>query len=796
MLKNYIKIAWRNLIRNRAYSLINVLGLAVGIASCLLIFLFIQDELSYDEYHKNSDRLYRVYRSAEYQGEKEKTLATSNLLGPTLEKEIPEVSGYMRLSNKWLNVMVEEGKQKYKESKFFFADPSIFEMFSFKLLKGNPDNALDRPFTVVITENMAHKYFGDANAIGKTLTIRGSWGADDYEVTGVMGNIRHDSHFSFNFLTSMQTLRSKTPDGSDFASWYHIGSYTYVMLESGVKSSNLTNDLNKFVKRHFDGKRASFMQYKLQPITDIHLYSHFEEEIEPNGDIRYLYIFGSIALLILIIAGINYMNLATARSADRAMEVGIRKTLGVDRKRLIGQFLSESFVFCLISLVLGLLFAEIMLPYFNSLTGKPLSLDILDPQLLLAILAVLLLVGILAGLYPAFVLSGFNPREVFSGAVGGRKKSNLRNALVVFQFAISIVLIAGTLVINNQMDHVRNKRLGFNQEQVLTLSTAAGREFKKNYNAFKDRLLSYPDIKSITHINLPIPTEHEVKLSLTPQGKKKSLKVSNFSVGKNFVKTLQVPLKKGMSLSDLSADTMSDNIPVLINEAAAQEWGWQEPLGKTIDGFSPKFKVAGVVGNFHYRSLKTKIGPLVLWPNSYSVRNVMIRIGKGKISETMSRIEEAWDEMGPGTPMNYSFADDRFDAMYKSEDRLAMIFGSFSILGIVIACLGLLGLAAYTAERRTKEIGVRKVMGATVTNIITLLSKDFMKLVLLGFVIAVPVAWYSMHQWLTDFAYRIEIGAGVFIIAGGAAFLIALLTVSWQAARAAVANPVESLRTE
>lgn len=798
MLKNYIKVAWRNLVRNKTYSLINTVGLSVGVASCLLIVLFIQDELNYDRYHEKSDRIYRVNRQNEFEGKIHSTLATSNALGPALKNDIPGIVNSMRLSKRWPEVLVEQGSTKFYDEKFFFADPSIFEMFSFQMIRGNPATALERAFTIVLSEDMARKYFGDRNPIGKTLSVQGFWGADEYEVTGVIENTPHNSHFSINFLTSIETLRIKEPGpADDFESWNYIGTYTYVLLGKEVAPENLTDDFNALISRYQGEEEASDLDYVLQPITDIHLYSHFEREIEPNSDVRYLYIFGSIALLILIIAGINYTNLATARSAERATEVGIRKTLGVSRSRLAARFLSESLLFCSIAIVLALLLVKALLPYFNDLTGKALSLELFNPLFSVSLICLLLLVGLLAGVYPALLLSRFKPQNALSGLAGGRKKSALRNTLVVFQFALSIALIVGTLVINNQLDHVRNKRLGLNDEHVVSIVTDS--EFRKNYGSFKDKLLSHTNISSVTSISPILPSTTPQAMALEPEGRKPR-NVNFYFAGDDFIRTLDIPLKTGQDISDLSSRISNDSTggqyaPVLINEAAVKEWGWEDPLGKTFGRFKPTPMVAGVVEDFHYRSLKEQIEPLVIFPFN-TAHNVLIRIKPENIPQTISYIQDSWNEMGPGTLLDYTFLNDRFDSMYKAEDRMAGLFESFTLLAIFIACLGLLGLAAYTAERRTKEIGIRKVLGATLSNIVLLLSKDFMKLVLIGFIIAVPISWYAMNRWLQDFAYRIEIGFGLFAIAGGAALLIALVTVSWQATRAAQANPVDSLRNE
>ena len=798
MLRNYIKIAWRNLIRNKSYSLINTIGLSVGIASCLLIFLFIQDELSYDKYHEKSDRIYRVYKkydSKEYSGQ---TLYTSKLLAPTLKREIPGIVSSLRINERWPEILVKYESLTFQEENFFFVDPNIFEVFDFELTKGNPQTVLSRPFTVILSQEMAQKYFGDSNPIGKSLSIQGLWGADEYEVTGVMENTPHNSHFKVNFLTSTETLRIKTP-GSEksFNSWNYSGGYTYILLEEGMAPEKLEDGLHKFLSRHQGEEEASTLSYKLQPLTDIHLYSNFEREIEPNSDIRYIYIFGSIALLILLLAGINYINLATARSADRAVEVGIRKTLGVWKQKLVIQFLCESLVFCLMALFFSFLIVEAFLPYFNDVTGKALSLELLDPNLIFIAFGLLLLIGIVAGAYPAFVLSRFKPKHIFSGIGSGRSKSKLRNSLVVFQFALSIALIVGTIVIDNQMDHVREKRLGFDEENVVSILT--GNEFRKAYPTFKDKLLSHTNIQSVTSVSPILPSTSPQRFALEPEGNK-ARNVNYIFVSKDFIKTLDIPLKEGQDVSDLSTQFEEDStgkkyVPVLINEAGVKEWSWKNPLGKTFNRFNPIPRVVGVVKDFHYRSLKEEIAPLVIFPLG-GVQNVLVRVNSTNLPHTISFIRDTWSDIGPGTPLEYSFLDDRFNSLYQAEDRMASLFSSFTILAIFIACLGLLGLTAYSAERRIKEIGIRKVLGATIADIITLLSKDFLKLVLLGFLIAIPIAWYAMNQWLADFAYKIEIGPGIFLLAGTVALVIALATVSWQSIRAALANPVDSLRSE
>lgn len=798
MLFNYFKIAWRNLRRNKSYSLINTIGLSIGIASCLLIFLFVQDELSYDRFHEKSDRIYRVFKSFDSDEYKGKTLYTSKLLGPTLQSELAGIASSVRISERWPEVLVEKDNTKYYEENFFFADTTIFEIFDFTLTQGNPETALSRPFTVILSKEMANKFFGEENPMGKSISVQGFWGADQYEVTGIMENTPSNSHISLNFLTSMETLRIKTPNSErSFNSWHHSGGYTYVLLPQGVTAEDLADDLESFTKKHQGEERAKSLEYKLQSITDIHLYSNFELEVEPTSDIRYVYIFSSIGLLILLIAGINYTNLATARSTDRAKEIGIRKTLGVGKSRLIIQFLSESLIFCFIATVIAIFLVKGILPYFNELVGKPLTFNLGSLLNLFLLVVATIIIGLFAGAYPAFMLSRFNPIEALRGASSARKKSNLRKGLVVFQFSITIILIAGTFVIHRQLEHVKNKRLGLAEEHVVSIM--ADNEFRNNYAAFKDELLTHTSIYSVTNLNPPIPSTSPQKFALQPEGLE-GRNVNYYFVGKDFLSTLKIPLIKGRDISEMSSRFQPDSstnefVPVLINEAGVKEWGWKDPLGKTFGRFNPTPMVVGVVEDFHYRSLKESIAPLVLFPYE-AVRNILIRIKDDRVSESISYISEAWDNFGPGTPLEYTFLNDRYDSLYKAEDRMASVFGGFSLLAIIIACLGLLGMVAHSTEKRAKEIGIRKVLGASIKDIITLLSKDFIKLITLGFLIAIPVAWYSLSHWLKDFAYRTELSLKEFAVAGILVLIIAAISVSWHCLKASTANPVDSIRSE
>ncbi|MDR8393449.1 ABC transporter permease [Aliifodinibius sp. S!AR15-10] len=794
MFKNYIKIAWRNFKRDKSYSLINTAGLVIALSAFIVIGLFVYDELSYDDYHEDADQIYRVYKAAKDGDANAKSLATANLLAPTLEREITGLEEVTRISKRFAESLVESRTQKRYVDGLFLTDPSLFDVFNFSFIRGNPDTALNRAFTVVLTKSAARRYFGNQNPIGKSIWITSLFGKEEYEVTGVIADIPENSHYTFELLTSLETLRKTSPEPeNDFGSWGHVGTYTYVKLQEGITQEEVAAQFPEFLTRH-QGKRAQNMKMALQPVTDIHLYSNFRREIQPNSDIRYVYIFSSVALLILLIAGINYANLAMAKSADRAREVGIHKTLGMSKYQIIIRFLAESFVLCSISVVLAFCLSEALLPLFNNLTGKDLSLFDAPAPFYIILLLFTLVFSLSNGLYPAVAFSRHNPGRILNEEASAKKKSLLRNGLIVFQFTIAVVLIVSTLIIDRQLEYVNNKRLGLNEEQVVNVNAGDGRA--SDYQVFRDQLTQYPSIKNITFTGAQLPATDLMAMCLYPTGGQRG-DTKMLGIGPNFLRTLEIPLLMGQSIDGLSFSRENDFFPVLINEAAMEKFGWEDdPIGQTFECFSPTPTVVGVVGDFHYESLKKEIEPLVLMGSISAPRNILIRVESESIRATLDRIEQVWDEVGPGTPFVYSFMDENYENLYKAEDKLASLFSYFTVLAIAIGCLGLFGLSAYTAERRTKEIGIRKVLGATVTQIVGLLSKDFLKLVLIGFTIAVPIAWYAMNRWLQDFAYRIEIGPGIFLLAGSVAVFIALATVSWQSIRVALVNPVESLRSE
>ena len=800
MLKNYFVVAWRAMQRQKGYAFINIAGLALGMAVCFLILLFVQHERSYDRFHEHADDIYRVVRFGDH-------LATSPLLAPTLEAEFPDVVRGVRISPRWPEVLVTKDGESQYEPRFFFTDSTFFEVFSFPLLQGNPETALARPFTVVLTETMARKYFGTADALGQTLRLKGPWEAHDFEVTGVAADPPATSHFQFNFLASFATRYYDEPRPENLNHWYRIGDYTYIRLQAGTAVEDLAVQMPDFLLRHHgdwyrnpDPPGVS-NSYTFQPITDIHLHSHLERELETNGEERYLYIFSLAALLILLIACINYMNLATARSMQRAREVGVRKVVGAHRWQLVGQFLSESAVQIGLAFCGALLLVWLGLPILNDLlqteiawAGGQLA------QLAAVALGVSVCVGVLAGSYPAFLLSGFRPVQVLKGdAQPQGTGARLRQALVVVQFAASVLLALGTLTIYQQLRYMQEQKLGLDPEQVIVLDTHAEMG-RSSYPAFREALVRHSHIHQVS-IGPALPVRIEQMLPFMEKRStpgEDSHPAYGFAVSEHFLETLEIPLVAGRTFQPGdAAQAMGEAVtPVLVTEETVRHFGWENPIGQTFECcFRPIPEVVGVVADFHHQSLKEALTPLVLMPTGRP-GTILVRVGTEEIGATLAYLEHQWQATMPDYPFSYSFMDERFAAVYDAEQRLAQIFGIFSGLAILLACLGLFGLAAFTAQRRTKEVGIRKVLGATAGSLVALLSKDFLKLIAVAFCVAAPLAYFAMQRWLEDFAYRIDIGVGVFLWSGAAVLGIALATVSYQAIRAALANPVESLRHE
>lgn len=794
MIQNYFKVAWRHYLRDKSVSFINTIGLSVAIGAFFIISMFIYDEWSYDKYHNDADRLFRVTKNFERGERSSATLATANILAPTLQNEVSGIQNVLRINTTFQGeVIVESDENKFVESDFLFADSSIFEFFWYKVLYGNPDSMLDRPFTVVITESTAEKYFGRTNVVGETLSIE-TWGVHDYEVSGVIEDLPPNTHLHFDLLTSNNTYASVVPNGKDrFENWGWLGAYTYVKLGGGVSREEVENKFEDILEK-YHGEQAQFLSMNLQPVTDIHLYSDFDRELQANSDIRYLYIFGSVAFLILVIAGINYINLTTAKSLRRSMEVGVRKAVGGSRSQITAQFFTEAILTCVFSVGSAILLVEIFLPYINNITEKSLQVPYNSLVFWGLIVCFLLVFNLISGIYPSFYLSKISPSEIFNQGAYSPKSSFLRSGLIVFQFSISVFLLIGTFVIEEQLNFIQTKNLGVDSSQVISVEAHG---LGEKTNAFQEELYRVPGIKSVSYSSKKIPVTQRIERFLYPKGQPSGYN-NMLTIGPDFLQTMGINLLKGNSLNQYSAAADMAYQPVLINETAVKEFGWSEsPIGKTFEGGSREVRVVGVVSDFHYEPVKSRIAPLILaYSQPTNSEYIFINTEASDIRSTIDGIEEVWHKTGPGTPLSYTFLDNAYQSLYLAEDRLASIFNYFSVIAITISCFGLFGLTIFSVERRTKEIGIRKVLGASIGSIVTLLSKDFIKLVAIGFLFAVPIAWYAINQWLVDFAYRIEISAGIFFIAGGAALIIALLTVSWQSVKAAMANPVNSLRSE
>ncbi|NOW94034.1 ABC transporter permease [Mucilaginibacter sp. SG564] len=809
MIKNYIKTAFRGLQKNKGFTAINILGLALGLATCLLIILYVIDELSYDRYNTQASRIFRVNEDLKLGDNSVQYAVCMPPLAKTLKAEYPYVENAVRLKNagSW---HVKKGNSTILENRLAYADPSLFAIFTLPMINGSPSSALTEPNSVVITETTAKKYFNSINVVGQTLLLNDN---TPFKVTGVIRDVPKQSHFNFDFFISMSTW----PD-SRSNEWLRSDYNTYVLLKDRTDAKKLEASFPALLKK-FSGaqmqaqvnmsieafeKSGSFFKMNLIPLTDIHLKSNLSGELSPNSTTQYIYIFSAIAIFILLIACVNFMNLSTARSSNRAREVGVRKVLGSDRKQLIAQFLTESVLVTFVATLLAFVAALFLLPVFNQLSGKELlingqSLVWIVPSLLL----ISLIVGGIAGSYPAFYLSAFQPVEVLKGKLAtGFKGSGLRSFLVVFQFSISIFLIIGTLVIYNQLNYIQTKNLGYNRNQVLIVQNVF--ELNRQAKTFKQEVKEIPGVINATMTGF-LPTSNWKNTSIyykdATLDQKKSLFPQSWEIDEDYIKTLDMKMVLGRSFSK---DMPTDSNGIILNESAAKFLGLNDGINKTLyrsqggkhslDNVK-QYHIVGIVKDFNFNSLRESVSPVVM-TLAENTGALSIRVDTKNLPALLSQIKDRWKELSPNVQVNYSFMDQEFDASYRMERRTGQIFIVFTSLAIIIACLGLFGLAAYAAEQRTKEIGIRKVLGASVSAIAGMLSKDFIKLVFISIVIASPIAWYLMNKWLQEFAYRINIQWWVLVLAGVAALLIAVVTVSFQSIKAAIANPVESLKNE
>jgi putative ABC transport system permease protein len=802
MIKNYLKIAFRCIKRRKIYSFINIAGLAVGMAAAVLILLWVRDERSYDRFHANADRIYRMVQVFHYDDYHVEQANTPAILAPTMLEECPEVELATRFRGYQDDYLVIADGKKFNESGLGIADEMFFRLFSFPLIEGNQNTVLSEPHMVAISERAAEKYFGSSTAVGRTLTIS----ERDYLISGIFKNIPDNSHFHLDVLRSFVSF-----EGLQRPEWHTNSFKTYVLLREGSSITALQDKLDNIVKNYkFDSEekyeatleKGNYTKFPLQPLKDIHLRSNLHSEFETNGNGMYVRFFTIISVFILLIAVVNYTNLSTARSTGRAREVGIRKTVGSTRTSLVRQFLFESILTSLIALILALVFIQILLPAFRQLVGKPwLQFSyIQNPLGLLALLTLAVLIGVTAGLYPSFFLSSFKPVAVLGGKFSqGLKSSILRNGLVVFQFSLSIVLLSGTLVVQKQMAFVQSQNLGFDRDQVVVIDTFG--ELGQKLSTIKETLMRNSSVVTVS-ASSSVPGTSFTNMGIRFEGTESMRGTNLFIVDQDFLDVMKLEMVEGRFFSK---EILTDGQAIILNESKARELGVDDLLNKRagmwVGGDKNEwFHIIGIVQDFHYESFHEPVKPLGMvklhgtcpWGESF----MSVRIQTDNVRETMVHIRRTWDKIMTGIPFEFSFLDTIYNDQYKNEERIGRVFTMFTFFALFVACLGLLGLASFAAELRTKEIGIRKVLGASVPGIILMMSREFTRWVLLANIIAWPIAYYIMHRWLQSFAYRSDIGFLVFILSGLIALVIALLTVGFQSIKAASANPVDSLRYE
>jgi putative ABC transport system permease protein len=809
MIRNYFKIAWRNLVKNKAFSLINIFGLAVGLTCFLLIFMYIIDELSFDRHFQNAERIYRVNSDIRFGGTEMKMSQSGDPMGAVLKKDYPEVEQFTRLYTNYGGNYVKKGSEFIFEERMAHADSTFFDVFSLPILAWNPKTALDAPNTAAINKTLASKYFGTTEVIGKTLEI-----GDDqktiYNITAVYEDIPTNTHFNFDILLSMDNVRY------DFGKFLSHNFYTYVLLKNGTDYRAFNKKFVEVTNRYIFPQAKQLMSintmedfrksgnelnYNLFPVTDIHLKSDRSFEILAGSTMQYIYIFGAVAFFLLLIACLNFMNLSTAKSANRSKEVGIRKVLGTEKKTLIKQFIAESSLTSYISFIISLLLIGILLPFFNDLTGKSFSYsNLFETRFLPLILLLPLFVGILAGYYPAFFLASYKPIEVLKSKLNsGFAKSNLRNILVMFQFTVSLILIVSTLVVYRQLNYIQTKNIGFNKDQVLIIDGIAS--LRENKLAFKNEVLQMSGVKygSLSQY-LPVSNSSRSDETFSTEAamtEKNGLNMQLWKIDHDYIPTLNMEMASGRNFSKSYG---TDSSGIIINETAAKMLGYDDPIGKKLyrsigNNNTLNFTIVGVVKNFNFESLREDIGALCMVLGK-SRNGMLFKINSENSQQLIGQIEAKWKSVVPEMPFSYRFLDDSFNEMYRAEQRIGKVALIFAFLTILIACLGLFGLVTYMTEQRVKEIGIRKVLGASEISIVKLLSKDFMKLVLISICIASPIAYFAMNGWLQDFSYRVSIEWWIFVLAGVGAILIAFFTVGYQAIKAALMNPIKSIKTE
>ena len=810
MIKNYLKIAIRNLQKHKFYSFINIIGLSIGITCCMLITLFIIDELSYDKYHEKADRIYRMRQESTFGGNDFNIAVSPAPMAEALMNDYPEVEAGMRFHNRGSFLIKKEGEGEVniKESRVIFADKNVFDVFTIPVLQGNPATALIEPNTIVISNKMANKYFGKNDPVNQNLILDNRV---TYKITGVFKEMPHNGHFHYDFMCSMASDKE-----SESTMWLSNNFHTYVLLRPEADARAFEAKIPAMIEKYIEPQAIQFMNkslaelresgikinYFLQPLTSIHLYSQLDVELEANSDIKYVYLFSVIAAFLLLIACINFMNLSTARSANRAKEVGVRKVLGSFRSHLIKQFLTESILLTILSFALAFGLVYLTLPLFNNISGKGLIMPFSSIEFWAICLFAIIVIGLLAGTYPAFFLSAFKPVSVLKGKIAvGSKSGIIRSLLVIFQFSISIILVVGTFSIFKQLNYIQGKKIGFDKDQVIIVHDVYA--LGKQVQTFKEQAKNLSSIKNVSVSGYLPVTSSRSDTGFWPEGvpsPDNTVSMQYWKVDHDYINTLGMEVVKGR---DFSTDFPSDSTAMIINERAAKLFGFTNPVGQRINTFSQSeeseeygtYTIIGVIKDFHFQSMKENIDALslVLGKNNNSA---LFKTNTTDIQNTVKQLGNKWKSIAPDQPFEYSFLDQEFNEMYKSEQTVGAIFWIFASLAIFIASLGLFALAAFTAEQRTKEIGVRKVLGASVKSIVFLLSKEFIKLIAIAFVISSPLAWWGINTWLESYTYKTTIGLEVYLIAGIVAFLVAWITMSYQSIKAAMSNPVKSLKSE
>jgi putative ABC transport system permease protein len=796
MFKNYLTIAYRKLVKSKLYTLVNTLSLVIGLTSCILIGLYIRYETSFDRFHEKGDRIVRVTMDFGIGETKNQVAVTGTKVGPQFARTFPTVENFVRTYKTSQVVKYEENL--FEEDDFLYVDSSFFSIFSFPLKNGNPTTALNSPDKIVITESAAEKYFGKEDPIGKIIQV----GIDqNFQISGMAVDAPAHSQIQFDFIVPFSSL-------SKGEEWFSANYVTYLLVQDQQQMNPWQQQVSDYMKEVSQNElqigEGNYLTYHLEPLKRVYLYSSLNG-FEPNGNITHLYIISTIALLILLIACINYTNLATAQASNRTGEIGIRKALGAQKSQLFGQLLGESAFLTVISLVLAVILSLQLLPFCNQLAGTRITPDLFwQPLPLLALVLLCVLISFASGAYPAFILSNFKLVDILKSKIRLSSSGGLgRRSLIVFQFAISIFLIIATLIIGQQLNFIQQKDLGYDKEHILVLPV--DRTLRKQYDAIKEAIARHPEVISVSGAHeTPTFIEWGDGITVNEEGEEKQLSVNALPVDLDFTKMIGIEILEGTNFTpadeqklDTSNNYQNYHYTFILNEAAVKALGWtpEEAIGKTIRK-NHSGTVKAVVRDFHFSSLHQPIGPLVIFLNKGFVNELFVKVTGENIQPTLQSLQSLWKERVPHRPFEYHFLDTEYDTMYRAEQRIGKMFGTFAVVAILLACLGLFALAAFTTVQRTKEIGIRKVLGASVASITALLSSEFVKLVLVALVIAIPIAWFSIEQWLQDFAYRISVHGWVFALAGVITILVALLAVSFQTIKAALANPVESLRNE